>query len=242
MASVEALHWWWRARREIVACTLEQYAPKLSNRRLEVVEVGCGTGGNLPMLETFGRVLGAEHQPIAIDHLKKRHGDRFEVVRHAVPEALPRVFDILAMLDVLEHIEDDRSALDWVARQLVPNGVAVITVPAFQFLWSDLDEALHHFRRYQLADLRTLVPPTLEVVHLTYYNTLLFAPVAGVRFAQRFLPKHLRSGGEQLDLPSPVVNGLLYRLFRSERHVVPKLSFPVGVSALLVLRRSATAL
>jgi SAM-dependent methyltransferase len=124
MASVEAEHWWWRARREIVARTLEQYAPKLSNRRPEVVEVGCGTGGNLPMLETFGRVLGAEHEPLAIDHLKKRHGNRFEVVRHAVPEALPRAFDILAMLDVLEHIEDDRTALDWVARQLVPDSPA----------------------------------------------------------------------------------------------------------------------
>ena len=205
----------------------------------QVVEVGCGTGGNLPMLAQFGRVLAAEHETLALAHVRRQHEDRFEILPHTIPEPLPRKFDILAMLDVLEHIEDDAGALTWASEQLASGGVAVFTVPAFQFLWSELDVAVHHFRRYRPSTLRALVPPSLEILHLSCYNTLLFAPIACVRLAQRLLPKSVRTGGEQLDVPPRAINWLFYRLFRAERHVAPRFRVPFGVSLLLVLRRRA---
>jgi SAM-dependent methyltransferase len=239
MAAIEGEHWWWRARREIIAETIERYVPPAGNGERQVVEVGCGTGGNLPMLARFGRVLAAEHEPLALSHVRRQHGDRFEILPHKIPEPLPRRFDLLAMLDVLEHVEDDSGALVWVSEQLAPGGLAVITVPAFRFLWSELDGAVHHFRRYRPSTLRALVPPSLEVLHLTCYNSVLFPPIAGVRLAQRLLPKKKRSAGEQLGLPPRAVNWLFYRLFRMERHVAPRLSVPFGVSVLAVLRRPA---
>jgi SAM-dependent methyltransferase len=237
MADIEDHHWWWRARREIVSSTIERYAPHGNGAPLRVLEVGCGTGGNLPTLAKFGHVLGAEHEQVAIDFLLQKHGARFEVIRHSIPEPLPEKVDILAMLDVLEHIDDDAGALEWVASQLLPGGIAVITVPAFPFLWSDLDDAVHHRRRYVLADFTPLIPPSLELVHLTCYNSILFPLVAGARVSLNLLPRRLRPAGAQLNVPPKPLNWLFYQAFRAEQHFAPRLRAPFGVSILLVLRR-----
>src|SRR5690349_7848393 len=183
MAEVEDRHWWWRARREIVEKTIERYVPSATDVDRSVLEVGCGTGGNLAMLSRFGRVLGAERESMAIEHLRQKYGDRFAVIQHAIPDALPGKFDVLAMLDVLEHLDDDAGALDWVATHLAPGGIAVLTVPAFQVLWSQLDEDLHHRRRYTPRQLLDIVPASLHVAHITCYNTLLYPIVLGVRVA-----------------------------------------------------------
>lgn len=238
MAALEEGHWWWRARREILADVIERHVPSPAAGPVRVAEVGCGTGGNLPMLARFGEVLGAEHEPAALEHLRRKHGTTFNVIQHTVPQPLPGRFHILGMFDVLEHIEDDARALTWVSDQLEPGGIAVLTVPAFQFLWTEHDEAAHHFRRYTPATLRAVVPETLEVVHLTCFNALLFAPIAAVRAAMRLLPR--RKGGpprSQVGKTPEPLNWLLYQLFRLERHVVPRYRSPVGVSVLAVLRR-----
>ncbi|HEX6764228.1 MAG TPA: hypothetical protein VF103_02095, partial [Polyangiaceae bacterium] len=104
-------------------------------------------------------------------------------------------------------------------------------------LWSELDVAVHHFRRYTPGSLRAVVPSNLEIVHLTCYNSVLFPPIAGVRLAQHLLPKQKRAAGDQLDLPPRAINWLFYQLFRAERLVAPRLHVPFGVSVLAVLRR-----
>ncbi len=238
MAAAQDTNWWWRARREILAETIKRYAPTLPRADMRVAEVGCGTGGNLPMLAQFGEVLGAEHEPEALVQLRQQYGDTYRVMQHSVPAPLPGPFSILGMFDVLEHIEDDAGAMEWVSRQLAPGGIAVITVPAFPFLWSEHDEAVHHFRRYTTDALLRLVPPSLEILHTTYFNSLLFAPIAAVRVAMKLLPK--RPAGQAqthgTQTPEPF-NSLFYQLFRLERHLVPAHRCPVGVSVLCVLRR-----
>ena len=237
MAEVEDRHWWWRARREILRGVLEQYAPARNGHSRRVLEVGCGTGGNLATLQEFGEVLGAEHEPAALGYLRFKYQDRFKAIQHSIPDPIPERFDIIGMFDVLEHLADDAAALRWLSTQLRPGGVAVLTVPAFPFLWSEHDVAAHHFRRYRLAGLIGLVPPELKVLHATYFNTLLFPAVAAVRTALRLLPARLRPGGTQMALPPAALNWLAYQVFRLERHLVPRLRSAVGVSALIVLQR-----
>jgi len=237
MAAVEDRHWWWRARREVIAATIAAYAPPPRAEPFRVLEVGCGTGGNLSMMSQFGKVLGAEYDATALTYLKSRHGDRFEVMQHEIPHPIPGQFDIVGMFDVLEHIEDDAAALSWLARQVSPGGIAVLTVPAFPFLWSEHDVAARHFRRYKLDQLAALVPAEFELVHLTYFNVLVFPAVALVRMGLRLLPRSWQPRGTHMALPPRPLNWLGYQAFRVERHFAPRRHSAVGVSALLVLRR-----
>jgi SAM-dependent methyltransferase len=237
MASVEDTHWWNCARREIVEIAIKRYSPRTTDRPWRLLEVGCGSGGNLPTLAQFGNVLGAEHEPLAIDSLRSKFGDRFSVLRHSIPEPLPGPFHVVGMFDVLEHIEDDAAAMKWVADQLKPGGVAIVTVPALPFLWSEHDEAAHHFRRYTRRSLLRTVPSSVEVVHAAYFNFLLLPVVAAVLMAVRLLPKRFRPRGTHMGLPPKFFNRLLYQIFRQERHLAPKFRVPVGVSLLLILRR-----
>ncbi len=237
MASVEDAHWWWRARREIVASVIRRHAPPAGGRRLRLAEIGCGTGGNLPTLAEFGDVLGAEASDLALAHLRRKFGTRFEILEHRLPDELPHRFDVLCMMDVLEHLRDDAQALRWVATHLAPGGIAVITVPAFDALWTGQDEVARHFRRYTPDGLARLVPPGLDLVHLTCFNTILFPPILAVRTAMRWSRRPGSAPSSHLGVPPRFVNELLFRLFRVERHVVPRFRVQVGVSALLVVRR-----
>jgi len=237
MAEVEDEHWWWRARREILSKTIDRYLAPGAGGPRAVLELGCGTGGNLPMLERYGAVTGAESESAAIDFLRRKHGDRFVVIQHAIPDPLPRVYDVICMFDVLEHIEDDEGALRWVARHLAPGAIAILTAPAFPFLWTEHDEAAHHYRRYTPGALRRIVPAELEVVHLTCFNTILFPPVAAVRLGTKLLPGRYRPQGTNMKMPPRFLNWLLYRIFRTDRHLAHRARAALGVSVLAVLRR-----
>jgi 2-polyprenyl-3-methyl-5-hydroxy-6-metoxy-1,4-benzoquinol methylase len=141
-------------------------------------------------------------------------------------------FDLICLFDVLEHIDDDRSALAALASLLKPGGSLLISVPAYQWLWGPHDESLHHKRRYRQGDLVRLCGETgLEVVRSTYFNSLLL-PVA---MAARVWDK-LR-GGKQASgtrLPATPVNTGLKEVFAFERHLLKRVSLPFGLSILAV--------
>jgi SAM-dependent methyltransferase len=237
LASIEERHWWFRARRDIFAAVIQKYAPPALARRLRLIEVGCGSGGNLPMLSRFGTVVGAEPEPTAIAYFLEKQGQAFTVLHHRVPEPLPDRYDILGMFDVLEHIEDDAGALKWAADQLEPGGILVLAVPAFKFLWTEQDEAALHFRRYTPRQLLDILPPSLSVIHRSCFNTLLFPAILAVRGVMRKKAPPDRPPKLHLGIPPEPFNWLLYQIFRLERFVVPRWRLNLGVSILLVARR-----
>jgi SAM-dependent methyltransferase len=200
-ASVDSDHWWWRARREILEATIERYAPERPGG-LELAEVGCCTGGNLQMLARFGRVVATEPSSIAVGHLEARFKDpRIRIVRHAIPEPLEGRFDVIGLFDVIEHIPDDRGTMRWVAEHLAPGGIACVTAPAFDFLWSEQDDVVSHLRRYTPASLRAVVPPELEVVHLSCFSSFLFLPILVARIGMRMLRRRDRPPRSHLGTP-----------------------------------------
>ena len=148
------------------------------------------------------------------------------IVRGKLPHGLPLdagVFQCVTLLDVLEHIEDDRATLEAVHRVLAPAGQLLITVPAFPFLWGEHDVAHHHQRRYRAKGLRQLLEATgYEITRLSYYNTWLFPVVAAVRLLRRCFPGGEASGnaGAELSMPPAAVNTLLATLFASERYLL----------------------
>jgi SAM-dependent methyltransferase len=235
--TVEDRHWWWRARREILSEVITRFLPPAPPEGLQIVEVGCASGGNLRMLSRFGSVLGAEMDARAIGFLRQKHPGEFRIMQHSIPEALPGKYQMLAMFDVLEHVSDDRGAMRWAAEHLSPGGILVATVPAFQFLWTEQDDAVHHYRRYTPSQLASLVPESLELLHLTCFNSLLFAPIAATRAIMNQLPRGKRAPRSHLGVPPRLFNAIFYQLFRLERYLVPRVRLPLGVSVLLVARR-----
>ena len=235
-AAVEDRHWWFAARRRIVARVLGGLGLPAGAR---ILEVGCGTGGNLAMLARFGRVEAAEMDGRACELANAR--GVAPVTRGWLPDGLPfedGAYDLVALLDVLEHVEDDRAALERLARLLAPGGALVVTVPAYAFLWSRHDVVNHHFRRYRRGALvRKLREAGLAVAHATYFNTLLFPAIAAARGAGRVLG---REGGSDVDaIPPAPVNRVLEAVFAAERFAAPRVRLPFGVSILAVARRPA---
>ena len=228
MAEHDSTHWWYRARRDILADYLTRTGKLPTAAR--ILEIGCGTGHNLPMLAQFGDVDAIEIDPaaraIASERLGKPVGD-------APLPALPGVprghYDLIAVLDVVEHIEDDVAALSAMRECLAPGGKIVIAVPAHQWMWSAHDVVNHHHRRYSKKTLLSALRKAgLRERGLTYFNSLLFPLAAVARIAGRV------TGRDDSDdsPPAAPLNALFERIFRVERHLVGRLPMPAGVSIL----------
>lgn len=234
LASLDEGDWWWFVgRREIIRETLERHLRPRAARR--VLDAGCGSGGNLPMLRRFGAVTGLEPSPIAVAAARKRCGEAVRVIEGPLPEGLPagETFDLIGLFDVLEHLEHPVPTLEALRRHLTPDGQLVVTVPAFPFLWSKHDEINHHFRRYTLRALTTeLSAAGFRVDFSTHYNISLFPPIAAVRLLRKVLPG--TESDNEGSLTSGFANALLTRTFSAERHLVSRVRFPFGVSLLVM--------
>lgn len=233
MANIEGRHWWFVGRRAILADVIGNLT---KGKRLAILEVGCGTGGNLEMLSGFGEVTGVEPDAEARALSSARSSAR--VIDGRLPGGLdldPETFDLLAAFDVLEHLDDDHGGLKAATACLKPGGRAVLTVPAFPSLWSYHDELHHHKRRYTRADFEELVRSAgLEIDRLSYFNTSLFVPA----FLVRMIKKH--SGNVKADVetvPPGLLNALLTQVFAFERFLLRKTSLPFGLSLIAVAHR-----
>lgn len=228
---LEDRHWWFIARRHIVETLLKRFIePPLS-----VVEGGCGTGGNLAMLTQFGTLQAFELEKVAREAAEKR--GLCEVRFGALPDAYPfeTCCDVLALMDVLEHIEADEASLKVLYKKLNQGGKLLLTVPAYAFLWSAHDEVNHHKRRYTRKNLIQKVERAgFNVNYASYYNTFLFPIVLFVRLMHKLTK---RPESSDLVLPSPFVNQALTRIFATERFFLPYLRFPFGVSIVLIAEK-----
>ena len=195
-------------------------------------------------LARFGHAQGIDADAEAIRFCRERG---VEEVRHVPPGPLPfagGAFDLVTALDVVEHIDDDAAAVTEIARVLRPGGLALLTVPAFPSLWGRQDEIAHHRRRYRALGLRALVTGAgLEPEHLTYFNTLLFPPIAAVRLARRGARRGQTPGSPELRsdfaLTRPGrLDTLLARVFAAEAPLVARGRLPFGVSLLALARKA----
>lgn len=235
MAELEQDHWWFVARRAILVEALTRLVDLPPTAR--VLEAGCGTGGNLAMLSRFGEVSAFE--PSAQARRMARGNGTFDVREGQLPDEIPFEpggFDLVAALDVLEHVDQDLKSMRALWSQLRPGGWALITVPAFAFLWSGHDERHHHKRRYARDDLVAgLRAAGLSPVFVTYFNSVLFPVIAGVRVLKNALRL---TDVEDDKMPAQLVNRTLRAVFASERHLVGRLPLPFGVSLLVVARKA----
>jgi len=232
MAATEERHWWFTARRAILSSLLEQL--RLPPHPA-ILELGCGTGGNLGMLSRFGTVSAMEMDDVARGIAQSRNGRRADIRAGSCPADIPfagQQFDLVCLFDVLEHIEQDQQTLAAIRSLLAPTGHAVVTVPAYQWLWSRHDEVLHHKRRYTASQLRTKAAQAgFRIERLSYFNTLLFPLAAALRLKERLLG----SAPAGTALPPALVNTAFRSIFGAERHLLRGVDLPFGVSLVAVL-------
>jgi SAM-dependent methyltransferase len=231
MSAQEQDHWWFVARRAIIDHLIHAHVPLPSDAR--ILEAGCGTGGNLALLAQYGALDAMEYDEDA-RALATAHG-LCRVEAGALPDAIgfgETRYDMIALLDVLEHIDEDEVALRALGARLAPGGRLLLTVPAAPWLWSDHDVLHHHKRRYTHERMLDVVRAAgLKVEVSGYFNSLLF-PLA---VAQRVAHQLLR-GDTPLDArPSPLVNAALQRVFAAERHLLGRIPFPMGLSLYAIL-------
>ncbi|WP_310474423.1 class I SAM-dependent methyltransferase [Sandarakinorhabdus sp.] len=228
MAAHAGSHWWYVARRRVLADVIARHVPLPP--AAHVLEIGCGTGHNLGMLGQFGAVDAVELDDDARALASQALG------RAVLPARLPDLpplpverYDLIALLDVLEHVPEDRATLAAIAGRLVPGGSLLVTVPQHQWMWSSHDVANHHMRRYSKASLKAAFAGSgLELQLLTSFNSMLFPLAVAQRLASRLSG---REGRQDDDLPGPL-NGLFTAVFGWERHLVGRLPLPPGLSLL----------
>jgi SAM-dependent methyltransferase len=235
MLSSDEDHWWYRGRRRVLRAELDRLPLAPSSRLLDA---GCGSGRTLDELARYGRVSGVDLSPEAVAAAWRRGHEDVQVSRVEEMPFADGTFDVVTCLDVVEHTPDDRATLAELLRVTRRGGLLLVTVPAYQALWSWHDEVNLHFRRYDSPSLRAAAAEAgWDVVADTHFNSLLLAPAAAVRIAQRHRRGHAHS---DLDLTSPILNGVLELPLRLESRLVGAgTRLPAGLSLLAVLRRPA---
>jgi SAM-dependent methyltransferase len=226
MAQHDDFHWWYRGRRAVLSSYIARSGNLPLNAR--VLEIGCGTGHNLSMLAQFGTVSAVEIDYISRTIASERLGK--PVIDNSLPDLVDverRSFDLVAVLDVIEHVKDDVAALRSIASCLRPSGKVLITVPAHPWMWSSHDEANHHFRRYSRSSLQQAIATAgLITDKPRYFNSILFPLAVARRLSARIMGEE---GGDDSPPPRPI-NRLFERVFASERHAMGRIHLPIGLS------------
>jgi len=236
MNNNEDRHWWFVARRRIVKKVLDYFLKQKANR--EVLEVGCGSGGNLEMLSYYGKLSAFEIDDQARCMANSRNITL--VKKGELPKGIPfnGDFDLICLLDVLEHIDDDVGSIKALSASLKPDGKILITVPAYKFLWSNHDIVNHHKRRYLLRHLLKIIKASgLNVVYSTYFNTLLFPVIFITRIINNIVSTKV---GSDVNKSPTMVNSILLSIFSSERLLIPRFFWPFGVSILVLAEKPVT--
>jgi SAM-dependent methyltransferase len=231
MAAQDQIHWWYVARRRILADLIARDGHLPENAR--ILEIGCGTGHNFDMLKGFGRLdaleLDGEARALASRRLGHAVGDAALPELSGVPD---RTYHLIALLDVLEHVDGDQAALESIAKKLAPGGRILVSVPAYQWMWSAHDVAHHHKRRYSKRGLRKVAEAAgLKVQGIGYFNSLLFPLAAAVRIAGKI---GRRTSSDDKVPPGPL-NKIFEKIFGLERHMVGRVPLPAGVSLFALL-------
>lgn len=233
MRRVEKDHWWWRVRRLLVKQLLKEYFKK-TGAEVKILDLGCGIGQTSKMLEGYGEVYSLDASAEAVRYCREIG---LKNVLSGDAENLPfadDAFDLVVALDVLEHVQNDAAAVKEIRRVLKKNGLFVCFVPALRALWSEQDEILKHFRRYDKKSFSGLFAGGWITEKISFFNFFLFFPVFVWRTVLKLSgKKQKKDEAEKFSF----LNKVFYFIFRSESPVLKIINLPIGVSILGVVRK-----
>jgi SAM-dependent methyltransferase len=242
----EDRHAWFAGRTRAILKYLDaELGPKAAGEKRRILDIGSGAGNMAHHLAHYGEVIGLDYvaRPLAV-----AHGRALDVCQGA-GDGLPfpdDTFDLVALLDTVEHIPDEFGVFAECRRVLKPGGKIIITVPAFMWLWSYNDEINAHQRRYTAPELRQKLEISgLRVTRLSYNNFFLFPLIAALRLLRPEKPElaspHLTQAEEvyQVEMepiPEPA-NTILHGVGWLEAELLQRVELPVGVSVIGVAEK-----
>jgi SAM-dependent methyltransferase len=234
---LEESHWFFVARRRVLSRLLDQVLDGTDNPT--ILDVGCGTGATTGFLERYGEVTGVDISPLAVKHGREQGRTRLCLADGGQLPFVEGSFDLVTALDLLEHLENESMGLREMWRVLKGGGRLLAVVPAFPLLWSDFDEFSGHYRRYTSGQLReTIELAGFDITRLSYFNTLLFPFVWGVRRFKNFAGRW-RAFRLDLEMPTPLLNSFLIKVFSLEGKLMARRDLPFGVSLACLARKNS---
>ncbi len=232
LVNLEDKHWWHISKRRIVTEFIRIYA---KSKKLNLLDIGCGTGRNLDQFRKFGHTFGLDSSKDAINICKKRGLINTTLGKAEKTPYKNNFFDIITILDVLEHTNDDKSIKE-IRRILKKGGLLIGTVPAFDWLWSKWDEILHHKRRYTAERLDKLLSNhKFNIIKISYMYAFLVIPIFLIRTIKSFFFRQYYSSDFKLSLP--FIDPILEKLAHIEFFIIKKTYLPFGLSIIFVAKK-----
>jgi SAM-dependent methyltransferase len=238
-------YWWHVGKRAIVYSLLRRYLPRNKTREeRQALDLGCGAGLNLDHLAEYAQPVGTDFSEEALRFCMARGHKRLCKADAAELPFRDEQFDIITALDVIEHLDDDLTALVELKRTLRPGGLLIISVPAYPALWSYWDDILGHRRRYTVGMMREVVNKAgLTVRKVSYSNALILAPTMGVRILKSLRQKAAEKSGDTADpetdfMPVPGwLNKGLTSYYMWEARTLRRSNLPFGLSVVCVAQK-----
>jgi SAM-dependent methyltransferase len=230
----EDRHWWYRGRRRVLEGVIERLRLPTEAR---ILDAGCGSGRNMVDLARYGHATGIELSQTSVRVARERNAG--EIIEGSITDMpfADASFDMAVCLDVIEHLEDDVGALRELRRVIAPGGSLLVTVPAYQWLWSNHDEINHHHRRYNASTLLGACATAGWQCELsTHFNSLLLPVAITLRALDRLTPQATNSSLDLWVPPAPLNWLLRQPLDLEARLIASGRRIPAGLSLLAVLR------
>jgi SAM-dependent methyltransferase len=221
-------HWWFQARKKIIDQIISGLMLK---KKSNILDLGAGSGVNLNMLEKYGLVDIHEQNKYARTAIKKK----YKCIRnlYSTLKIKKNFYDLILIADVLEHVKNPKILLNDLKKFLKKDGYILITVPAYQFLFSKKDEALGHYRRYNKKHLKSELSG-FKLENISYFNTLLCIPIIIMTLLNKLLKRDYIKKVETT--PNAILNKLCYIIFAAEKYLIKYFNLPFGISIYILVK------
>jgi 2-polyprenyl-3-methyl-5-hydroxy-6-metoxy-1,4-benzoquinol methylase len=227
IANAEQNHFWFKSRRELIS----QVFNKFISKKNKIIEIGAGTGNIARMLSNEGYDLSiGEIHPNGIEYALKKNNSNLSIYQFDIMHnPFKNHFDVVGLFDVLEHIEDDKLAINNISKMLKRGGKIILTVPAHMWLWCEEDDISNHFKRYELDNLKELLKDEGFIIN---YATNFFISIVPLLY--------LRTKNKSSDeiTINPIINFILSIISNIENKILKFISSKIGGSIIIVAEKN----
>lgn len=240
-SNIQESHWWFKSRNNIILAVLKNNLYNHDINTYKILDVGCGLGQIFPIFRKFGQVEGIEKNSHFVRVLKNKYPDiKVQNAEFPNPNLENKKFNLISMFDSLEHIDNPSNILRVANNILKKDGALLVTVPAYTWMWSNIDKLGHHFRRYNKNTLKLEIEKEgFKCIYMSYFMTILFPIVIIYRkVIQKLFFKKNKLDDLELKKPINILNKFLYHIMSIETYFIQRnISFTYGLSIISIFKK-----